>query len=182
MRVMSTACRCQRCLRSRRLCPRRHGLRPYSLEPRDFRRWKGRHQMKARKSPAELMKKRAPEIRRMAPPLQKKARSLGRLIPGCRKATIYQQKALDINERELGLDHPDTMKSYGDLAVFYYRLQHRELALKSGKCTCRSQISSQSFKVQPKITWSRSYSDSCKLSCNSYSTLIDGSISTERVA
>ncbi|KAK1310710.1 hypothetical protein QJS10_CPA08g00659 [Acorus calamus] len=39
-------------------------------------------------------------------------------------------KALDINERELGLDHPDTMKSYGDLAVFYYRLQHTELALK----------------------------------------------------
>ncbi|XP_040367055.1 protein TSS isoform X2 [Rosa chinensis] len=47
------------------------------------------------------------------------------------KATIYQQRALDINERELGLDHPDTMKSYGDLAVFYYRLQHTELALKA---------------------------------------------------
>ncbi|XP_076926916.1 protein REDUCED CHLOROPLAST COVERAGE 2-like [Bidens hawaiensis] len=46
------------------------------------------------------------------------------------QATIYQQKALDINERELGLDHPDTMKSYGDLAVFFYRLQHTELALK----------------------------------------------------
>ncbi|MCO5552322.1 hypothetical protein L7F22_005833 [Adiantum nelumboides] len=46
------------------------------------------------------------------------------------QAAIYQQKALDINERELGLDHPDTMKSYGDLAVFYYRLQHTELALK----------------------------------------------------
>ncbi|XP_062220553.1 protein REDUCED CHLOROPLAST COVERAGE 2-like [Phragmites australis] len=46
------------------------------------------------------------------------------------QATIYQEKALDINERELGLDHPDTMKSYGDLAVFYYRLQHTELALK----------------------------------------------------
>ncbi|XP_019436339.1 PREDICTED: LOW QUALITY PROTEIN: protein TSS-like [Lupinus angustifolius] len=46
------------------------------------------------------------------------------------QATIYQQKALDINERELGLDHPDTMKSYGDLSVFYYRLQHFELALK----------------------------------------------------
>ncbi|ESR40652.1 hypothetical protein CICLE_v100271933mg, partial [Citrus x clementina] len=45
-------------------------------------------------------------------------------------ATIYQQKALDINERELGLDHPDTMKSFGDLSVFYYRLQHIELALK----------------------------------------------------
>ncbi|XP_065027661.1 protein REDUCED CHLOROPLAST COVERAGE 3-like isoform X1 [Musa acuminata AAA Group] len=46
------------------------------------------------------------------------------------QAAIYQQKALDINERELGLDHPDTMKSYGDLSVFYYRLQHIELALK----------------------------------------------------
>ncbi|KAF7843242.1 protein TSS isoform X1 [Senna tora] len=46
------------------------------------------------------------------------------------QATIYQQKALDINERELGLDHPDTVKSYGDLSVFYYRLQHIELALK----------------------------------------------------
>ncbi|CAH2042700.1 unnamed protein product [Thlaspi arvense] len=51
-------------------------------------------------------------------------------IASCLNATIYQQKALDINERELGLDHPDTMKSYGDLAVFYYRLQHTELALK----------------------------------------------------
>ncbi|KAL4320629.1 hypothetical protein AHAS_Ahas14G0029600 [Arachis hypogaea] len=37
-------------------------------------------------------------------------------------ATIYQQKAVDINERELGLDHPDTIKSYGDLSVFYYYL------------------------------------------------------------
>ncbi|CAI5468861.1 unnamed protein product, partial [Closterium sp. Yama58-4] len=46
------------------------------------------------------------------------------------QATIYQQRALDINERELGLDHPDTMKSYGDLAVFYYRLQHTELAIR----------------------------------------------------
>ena len=46
------------------------------------------------------------------------------------QATIYQQKALDINERELGLDHPDTMKSYGDLADFYYLLQHTDLALK----------------------------------------------------
>ncbi|CAK9252508.1 unnamed protein product, partial [Sphagnum jensenii] len=46
------------------------------------------------------------------------------------QAAIYQQKVLDINERELGLDHPDNMKSYGDLAVFYYHLQHNELALK----------------------------------------------------
>ncbi|XLR34453.1 hypothetical protein HN51_043775 [Arachis hypogaea] len=44
-------------------------------------------------------------------------------------ATIYQQKAVDINERELGLDHPDTIKSYGDLSVFYYRMQQYELAL-----------------------------------------------------
>ncbi|GAB2292652.1 Protein REDUCED CHLOROPLAST COVERAGE 2, partial [Dionaea muscipula] len=35
-----------------------------------------------------------------------------------------QQKALDINERDLGLDHPDTMKSYGDLAVFVNNFQH----------------------------------------------------------
>ncbi|KAI3788936.1 hypothetical protein L2E82_01719 [Cichorium intybus] len=46
------------------------------------------------------------------------------------QATIYQQRALDINEKELGLDHPDTMKSYGSLSVFYYCLQHIELALK----------------------------------------------------
>nr|XP_025611149.1 protein TSS isoform X4 [Arachis hypogaea]XP_025669556.1 protein TSS isoform X4 [Arachis hypogaea] len=45
------------------------------------------------------------------------------------QATIYQQKAVDINERELGLDHPDTIKSYGDLSVFYYRMQQYELAL-----------------------------------------------------
>ncbi|KMZ61697.1 hypothetical protein ZOSMA_508G00030 [Zostera marina] len=46
------------------------------------------------------------------------------------QAIIYQQKTLNINERELGLDHPDTVKSYGDLVVFYYRLQQTELALK----------------------------------------------------
>ena len=45
------------------------------------------------------------------------------------QAAIYQQKALAVNEREYGLDHPDTIKSYGDLAVFFYRLQHTELAL-----------------------------------------------------
>ncbi|BAT86124.1 hypothetical protein LR48_Vigan03g266200 [Vigna angularis] len=53
-----------------------------------FGRWKRRHHMKARKSRAGLMKKRTPEIRRTAPPLQKKARSLGRLIPGCRKVSF----------------------------------------------------------------------------------------------
>ena len=37
------------------------------------------------------------------------------------QAAYYQQKALVINERALGLDHPDTLKAYGDLAVFYYR-------------------------------------------------------------
>ncbi|KAL7590370.1 hypothetical protein Lser_V15G40203 [Lactuca serriola] len=50
------------------------------------------------------------------------------------KAIIYQQKALDINKREHRLDHPDIMKSYGDLAVFYYKLQHTELALKWRTC------------------------------------------------
>ncbi|XWS09226.1 hypothetical protein CRYUN_Cryun40dG0067400 [Craigia yunnanensis] len=46
------------------------------------------------------------------------------------EATIYQRNALDINERELELDYPDTMKNYEDLVVFYYRIQHTELALK----------------------------------------------------
>ncbi|KAK7342630.1 hypothetical protein VNO80_25586 [Phaseolus coccineus] len=144
---------------------------------------------------------------------------------GIRKeATIYQQKALDINERELGLDHPDTMKSYGDLVVFYYRLQHIELALKCNiviyeflyvKCalyllhlTCGPSHPNtaatyinvammeeglgnvhvtlrylhKALKCNQNITWRRSYSDSCKLSCNSNSTLIDGSISIERAA
>ena len=64
------------------------------------------------------------------------------------QATIYQQKALDINERELGLDHPDTMKSYGDLAVFYYRLQHTELALKYGLFKNEKLISGLFFCVQ----------------------------------
>ncbi|GKB14363.1 protein TSS, partial [Tanacetum coccineum] len=56
-----------------------------------------------------------------------------------KQATIYQQRALDINERELGLDHPDTMKSYGDLSVFYYRLQHIQLALKLTSDALQSQ-------------------------------------------
>ncbi|KAK8589571.1 hypothetical protein V6N12_023965 [Hibiscus sabdariffa] len=42
----------------------------------------------------------------------------------------YRADVLDINEREIGLDHPNTIKSYGDLSVFYYRLQHMEMALK----------------------------------------------------
>ncbi|XP_047309986.1 protein REDUCED CHLOROPLAST COVERAGE 3-like [Impatiens glandulifera] len=46
------------------------------------------------------------------------------------QAMIYQQRALDINERELGLDHSDTIKSYGDLSVFYYRVQQIQLSLK----------------------------------------------------
>ena len=43
---------------------------------------------------------------------------------------FINKKRLDINERELGHDHLDTMKSYGDLDVLYYRLQHTELTLK----------------------------------------------------
>ncbi|KAL6538229.1 hypothetical protein OROGR_012217 [Orobanche gracilis] len=42
----------------------------------------------------------------------------------------FTNKRLWISMRELGLDHPDTMESYGDLLVLYYRLQHIELALK----------------------------------------------------
>jgi hypothetical protein len=36
------------------------------------------------------------------------------------QATKYQQKALDSIGQEVGLDRLDTMKSYGDLIVFYY--------------------------------------------------------------
>ena len=45
------------------------------------------------------------------------------------QAAVLQAKALVINEREFGLDHPDTIKSYGDLAVFYYRVGEVDLAL-----------------------------------------------------
>ncbi|QDZ17938.1 putative subunit of eukaryotic translation initiation factor 3 [Chloropicon primus] len=45
------------------------------------------------------------------------------------QAAVLQAKALAINEREFGLDHPDTIKSYGDLAVFYYRVGEVDLAL-----------------------------------------------------
>jgi hypothetical protein len=66
------------------------------------------------------------------------------------QATIYQQKALDINGQELGLDHPDTKKSYGDLAVFYYQLQHTELALKEVRdCHClKSKTSTKHRNLQ----------------------------------
>ncbi|BAT74076.1 hypothetical protein VIGAN_01167200 [Vigna angularis var. angularis] len=46
-----------------------------------FGRWKRRHHTKARNSHAGLTKKRTIEIRRTTPPLQKKVRSLERLIP-----------------------------------------------------------------------------------------------------
>ncbi|PWA38990.1 P-glycoprotein 13 [Artemisia annua] len=47
----------------------------------------------------------------------------------CVHETIYQQRTLDINERVLGHDHLDTIKSSGDLSVSYYPLRHIELAL-----------------------------------------------------
>ncbi|CAJ1869574.1 unnamed protein product [Sphenostylis stenocarpa] len=53
-----------------------------------FGRWKQRHLKRIRKPGTGLMKKRTPEIRRTVPPLQKKVRVLGRLIPGCRKVSF----------------------------------------------------------------------------------------------
>ncbi|KAF3960029.1 hypothetical protein CMV_015218 [Castanea mollissima] len=42
---------------------------------------------------------------------------------------MQQHKELIINERCLGLDHPDTVHSYGNLALFYHVLNQTELAL-----------------------------------------------------
>lgn len=45
-------------------------------------------------------------------------------------AIAQQHKELIINERCLGLDHPDTAHSYGNMALFYHGLKQTELALK----------------------------------------------------
>ncbi|GER39391.1 clustered mitochondria protein homolog [Striga asiatica] len=44
-------------------------------------------------------------------------------------AIMQQHKELIINERCLGLDHPDTAHSYGNMALFYHSLNQTELAL-----------------------------------------------------
>ncbi|RWR77799.1 clustered mitochondria protein isoform X4 [Cinnamomum micranthum f. kanehirae] len=44
-------------------------------------------------------------------------------------AIMQQHKELIINERCLGLDHPDTAHSYGNMALFYHGLNQTELAL-----------------------------------------------------
>ncbi|XP_020579345.1 clustered mitochondria protein isoform X2 [Phalaenopsis equestris] len=50
---------------------------------------------------------------------------------GDMKGAITQQhKELIINERCLGLDHPDTAHSYGNMALFYHGLNQTQLALK----------------------------------------------------
>ncbi|XP_047337970.1 clustered mitochondria protein-like isoform X2 [Impatiens glandulifera] len=45
-------------------------------------------------------------------------------------AIMQQHKELIINERCLGLDHPDTYHSYGNMALFYHGLNQNELALR----------------------------------------------------
>ncbi|OVA10333.1 Protein of unknown function DUF727 [Macleaya cordata] len=45
-------------------------------------------------------------------------------------AISQQHKELIINERCLGLDHPDTAHSYGNMALFYHGLNQTELALR----------------------------------------------------
>ncbi|KAL6495668.1 hypothetical protein OROGR_030231 [Orobanche gracilis] len=45
-------------------------------------------------------------------------------------AIIQQHKELIINERCLGLDHPDTAHSYGNMALFYHGLNQSEMALR----------------------------------------------------
>lgn len=45
-------------------------------------------------------------------------------------AIMQQHKELIINEGCLGLDHPDTAHSYGNMALFYHGLNQTELALR----------------------------------------------------
>ncbi|WOL12357.1 clustered mitochondria protein-like [Canna indica] len=45
-------------------------------------------------------------------------------------AIVQQHKELIINERCLGLDHPDTAHSYGNMALFYHGLNQSELAMR----------------------------------------------------
>ncbi|XAR63419.1 hypothetical protein NMG60_11023342 [Bertholletia excelsa] len=45
-------------------------------------------------------------------------------------AIMQQHKELIINERCLGLDHPDTAHSYGNMALFYHGLNQTTLALR----------------------------------------------------
>ncbi|KAK9123042.1 hypothetical protein Sjap_012644 [Stephania japonica] len=45
-------------------------------------------------------------------------------------ALLQQHKELIINERCVGLDHPDTAHSYGNMALFYHGLNQTELALR----------------------------------------------------
>ncbi|URE38721.1 hypothetical protein MUK42_03750 [Musa troglodytarum] len=45
-------------------------------------------------------------------------------------AIVQQHKELIINERCLGLDHPDTAHSYGNIALFYHGLNQTELGLR----------------------------------------------------
>lgn len=45
-------------------------------------------------------------------------------------AIMQQHKELIINERCLGLDHPDTAHSYGNMGLFYHGLNQTELALR----------------------------------------------------
>ncbi|KAL8555488.1 hypothetical protein ACS0TY_003336 [Phlomoides rotata] len=45
-------------------------------------------------------------------------------------AIMQQHKELIINERCLGLDHPDTAHSYGNMALFYHGISQTELALR----------------------------------------------------
>ncbi|KAI3448924.1 hypothetical protein Pfo_005589 [Paulownia fortunei] len=45
-------------------------------------------------------------------------------------AIMQQHKELIINERCLGLDHPDTAHSYGNMALFYHGLNQTQLALR----------------------------------------------------
>jgi hypothetical protein len=81
------------------------------------------------------------------------------------QATIYQQKALDINERELGLDHPDTMKSYSWMTLNSQSLWVCVWVQTATKlsCYCNCTFTHGGIYLLSVSAWAKPHCKSCKL-------------------
>ncbi|ONM53049.1 Tetratricopeptide repeat (TPR)-like superfamily protein [Zea mays] len=75
------------------------------------------------------------------------------------QATIYQQKALDINERELGLDHPDhiqTAASYHAIAIALSLMEAYSLSVQHEQTTLqilRAKLGPDDLRTQDAAAW-----------------------------